>query len=74
MVQAMTHDDWMKRYGELHARLMAVSAKLDELVRHSSYLPGPVLVRRQRELEAERNQLDALMRELVDLDRVGAVS
>lgn len=69
----MTHDEWMKRHGQLAEQLAAVSAKQDELLRHSSYIPGPVLKRRQRELEAERNQIDALIRELIDLDRLGAV-
>lgn len=70
----MTHDEWMRRHQHLSGQLAAVTAKLDELTRHSSYIPGPVLLRRQRELEAERNQIDALIRELLDLDRVGAVS
>ena len=70
----MTHDGWIRRHQHLSGQLVAVSAQLDELTRYSSYIPGPLLKRRQGELETERNQLDALIRELVELDREGAVS
>lgn len=69
----MTHDEWITAERRISDQLRDASAKLDELERHTAHIPGPVLVRRRTELEAEQDRLHAAHRELVNLDRAGSV-
>lgn len=70
----MTHDQWMQKHARLMGELHELNGKRHELEKHREHIPGPVLVRRLRELdELHMHMLDEL-RELVQLDRSGAVS
>lgn len=70
----MTHDQWMQKHTRLMGELRVLVGKRDELERHRDYIPGPLLVRRLRELDdLHMHKLDEL-RELVQLDETGAVS
>lgn len=74
MVTHMTHDQWMETYALLTGDLRELDGKRDELEKHGDHIPGPVLVRRLRELDKlHMTKLDELL-ELVQLDRSGAVS
>lgn len=70
----MDHNAWMRKHSTLYASVDVVRAQRDELARHSRYIPGPVLQKRDRELD--RLELDLLdqLAELRELDRSGAVS
>lgn len=74
MVIHMTHDQWMEEHVELCWRLDDVRTRRDELTRHSEYIPGPVLRKRDRVLD--RLELDLLdqLSALVELDRSGVVA
>ena len=70
----MTHDQWVLKLTRLMGELRAINGKRDELLKHSDYIPGPVLTRRLGQLdELHMHTLDDL-RELVALDESGAVS
>ena len=70
----MEHNTWMQLHGTLSGRVDVVRAQRDELTRHAEHIPGPLLQKRDRELD--RLELDLLdqLAELVELDRSGAVS
>ena len=70
----MTHDEWMRKHGTLHASVEVVRAQRDELTRHAEYVPGPVLRKRHNELDELEGALLDELAELVELDRSGAVS
>lgn len=74
IVPHMEHNTWMQKHDRLSVRVEAVRARRDELSRHSRHIPGPVLQKRDRELD--RLELDLLdqLAALVELDRSGAVS
>lgn len=70
----MTHDQWMQKHTRLMGDVRELVGKRDELEKHREHIPGPVLVRRLRELDdLHMRKLDEL-RELVQLDESGAVS
>lgn len=70
----MTHDEWIRKHTRLMGELRELVAKRDELERYREHIPGPLLVRRLRELDdLHMHKLDEL-RELVQLDETGAVS
>lgn len=74
MVTHMTHDQWMQKHMQLMCDIRELDGKRDELEKHGDHIPGPVLVRRLRELDKlHMTKLDEL-RELVRLDEAGAVS
>lgn len=64
----------MQEHDRLSGRVEAVRARRDELQHNRQHIPGPVLQRRDRELD--RLELDLLdqLAALVELDRSGAVS
>lgn len=70
----MDHNTWMQQHRDLSARVEAVRARRDELAQHSPHIPGPVLQKRDRELD--RLELDLLdqLAGLWELERAGAVS
>ena len=70
----MTHTEWIDKHTRLSGELGEVHARRDELQRNAEHIPGPVLRKRDRELD--RLELDLLdqLAELAALDRDGAVS
>ena len=70
----MDHTTWMQKHSDLSARVEAVRARRDELVRHSEYIPGPVLQKRDHALDRLEVGLLEQLAALVELDRSGAVS
>lgn len=74
MSRGMTHDQWMQKHTRLMGDIRELVGKRDELEKHGEHIPGPVLVRRLRQLDnLHMHKLDEL-RELVRLDETGAVS
>lgn len=70
----MTHEEWMREHQRIDGALAQLRARREELMRHSSYIPGPVLQKRQNVLDnLEAGLLDEIG-ELVELDRDGAVA
>lgn len=70
----MDHNTWMQQHRRLADRLEDIRARRDELVRHSEYIPGPVLRKRDRALERLELDLDQQLSALWELDRLGAVT
>lgn len=74
IVPHMTHSEWIDKHARLSGELGEVHARRDELQRNAEHIPGPVLQKRDQELD--RRELDLLdqLAALMELDSSGAVS